>query len=39
MPRICTVSARVGARRKTCRSMMMVLCLWLGERGMKQGEE
>lgn len=38
MPRICTVSARVGARRKTCRSMMMVLCLWLGERGMKQGE-
>jgi len=25
MPRICTVSARVGARRKTCRSMMMML--------------
>lgn len=38
MPRICTVSARVGARRKTCRSMMMVLCLCaVGGKGNEAG--
>lgn len=40
MPRICTVSARVGARRKTCRSMMkMLLCLCVGEKGEVTGRK